>query len=166
MRRIRSLMVIGAVGVAAAAAMVESPRVGASQAADGYTSDCPAAFVTSTVRALVRSFNSGNVAAVGRLVAEEPLFEWFSAPGRTPAARRLGQAAKDRSTLADYVRERHLHHEVLTLLQISTTDHAEGNFGLRLTRWADDYPRRTIDGKGAAVCNARGAKLIVWSLGG
>jgi hypothetical protein len=163
MRRIRSFTIVGAIGVAV---VVGTQQASAVRSANGYTSDCPAALVVSSVRALARSFNAGNATAVDRLVAKEPLFLWFSAPGRTPAARRLGEASKDRTTLGEYVRERHLHHETLSLTQISTRDHAEGNFGLRLTRRADDYPQRTIDGKGAAVCNSSSAKLIVWSLGG
>jgi hypothetical protein len=134
--------------------------------ADGYGPNCSAELVTSAIRKLVAFANAGMIMAADRLVAPEPIFEWFSAPGATRAARRLGPASKDRATLRAYLRERHRHHERLTLEKVMTGDHALGNFGLILTRRADDYPLRRIDGKGAAVCNSSRAMVFVWSLGG
>ena len=150
----------------AAAKVDASSRVIGVRKADGYGTKCSAALVTSTIRNLVAYANAGMTVAADRLVAPEPLFEWFSAPGATRAARRLGSSSKDRSTLPAYLRERHVHHERLTLEKVMTSDHALGNFGLILTRRADDYPQRRIDGKGAVVCNSNRAKVIVWSLGG
>jgi hypothetical protein len=114
--------------------------------------------VQTLVRKLVVAFNAGNAAAVDRLVAHEPAFQWFSAPGTSPAAQRLGKKAEDRSTLAAYVRLRHRHHERWTNVV------TQGNLAITLTRQADDYPRSRVRGKGEVVCHGSLAKLIVWSL--
>ena len=82
------------------------------------------------------------------------------------AARRLGKESMDRSSLRAYVVLRHRHRERLTLRSIETTDHSRGNFRLVLVRRADDYPVRTIEGKGAVDCSGTNPHVIVWSLGG
>jgi hypothetical protein len=119
---------------------------------------CSAGTVAQLVRSLVAAFNAGSAATVDRLVAREPEFQWFSAPGTSAAASRLGKRAEDRSTLRAYIRLRHRHHERWTHVRV------EGNLGLTLTREADDYARSRVRGKGEAVCTGGVARIIVWSL--
>jgi hypothetical protein len=110
------------------------------------------------VRSLTAAFNAGDLAAVDRLVAREPAFQWFAMGGTSPAANRYGKKAEDRSTLLAYVRQRHRHHERWTDVV------AQGNLQIALTRQADDYHRSRNHDKGEVVCRGAVAKLIVWAL--
>ena len=112
------------------------------------------------VRALSTAFNAGNDLAVHRLVAAEPAFQWFSAPGSSRDARRLGPEAYDRSTLREYVRQRHRHRERWTNVEFG----GELRLPLTLTREADDYRRSRVRGKVDAICTGRSARIIAWSL--
>jgi hypothetical protein len=114
--------------------------------------------VATLVRSLTLAFNAGNAAAVDRLVAREPAFQWFAMGGTSPAANRYGKEAEDRSTLLAYVRLRHRHHERWTNVL------TQGNLQIALTRQADDYHRSRNHGKGEVVCHGSVAKLIVWAL--
>jgi hypothetical protein len=119
---------------------------------------CTTGQVERLVRSLTVAFNAGNAAAVDRLVAREPAFQWFAMGGTSPAAQRYGKEAEDRSTLAAFVRLRHRHHERWTNVV------TQGNLGIALTRQADDYHRSRNHGKGEVVCRGSVAKLIVWAL--
>jgi hypothetical protein len=119
---------------------------------------CAPGQVERLVRALTVAFNAGNTAAIDRLVAREPAFQWFAMGGTSPAANRYGKKAEDRSTLLAYVRQRHRHHERWTNVV------TQGNLQIALTRQADDYHRSRNHGKGEVVCHGSVAKLIVWAL--
>jgi hypothetical protein len=108
-----------------------------------------------TASAVIAAFNRGDAVALNRLVAPEPAFEWFSAGGPNRNARRLGSDADNRSTLGAYVRQRHRHHERWTAVSLLL---------LRLTRVADDMPRRTENGKYEATCRSGHASMSVWSV--
>lgn len=162
--RIGCWLIVAIATAAYAGSLSDSQAQGASDRV--VASPCSASKVTVTVRELLRFYNAGDVRQAGGLVAQEPAFQWFSAPGPTRASRRLGASSKVRGTLDAYFRERHSHHERLTLTKLEVTNQGQGNFALHLVRAADDFPRRAIEGKGAVSCGAAGSKVIVWSLGG
>jgi hypothetical protein len=146
------------IDIARALRPVASGHMPAGSPASLDRNGCRPGQARAVVRSLVAAFNAGNSAAVDGLVAPEPEFHWFSAPGTSPAAHRLGNKAKDRSTLAAYVRLRHRHHERWANVVI------QGNLAITLTRRADDYARSRVHGKGEVFCHGSVAKLIVWSL--
>jgi hypothetical protein len=119
------------------------------------------------VRALffgfVDAFNKGDLRRLNRLFALEPGFEWYSthAPGE-----RFDNAAKNRSTLIPYFRERHAMGERLKVrsLRIKGRD-----VQYSLIRSADDLEPTRYDGKAAARCYVKQPKpdtaIVVWSMG-
>lgn len=140
--------------IAASASAVPAAAVG------GTASGCTAARSDRLVHSLVSAFNAGNVAAVDRMVARKPAFQWFSVVGPTSASRRLGTAAHDRSTLGSFVRLRHRYHERWTHVTVKGVV----GLALRLDRRADDVPLRKAVGKAEVICNGRTARIIVWSI--
>jgi hypothetical protein len=131
--------------------------------ADSAASRCPASTQVRLVRSLVAAFNTGNAAAVDRLVAPEPAFRWFSAIGPD---HRLGKRAEDRSTLRAYIRVRHRHRDHLTLMGFGSIDEqGHVDLSLVLKRRADDYrPPNPIRAKQDSVCPSGHAWLVVWSM--
>ena len=126
---------------------------------------CTADATQSLIRAFVRDYGRGQVIAIGRMWAPAPRFQWFSTG---PPGTRLGERAKDRSTLVTYFQTRVRAREQirLTLLR-SGYDPARDivNFGGKLVRTAKDMrPRGPQDFKGAADCFSGRPLLIVWSM--
>jgi hypothetical protein len=124
---------------------------------------CPPAAQVQLVRSLVAAFNAGDYRALGRLVAPEPAFQWFSAIGPDG---RIGKEAENRATLAAYIRKRHRHHDHLSLVGFGAVD-AQGRLDLtlRIRRRADDYrPRNLIPAKQDESCSGPRPLLIVWSM--
>jgi hypothetical protein len=118
------------------------------------------------VHSFVRDYGAGRVAAINRMWAPEPRFQWFST-GKPGA--RLERPAYVRSTLTRYFRSRVRVHERLRLTELRAGyDPARGivNFSGKLVRSADDIrPRRPPhDFKGAADCVSGRPMLIVWSM--
>jgi hypothetical protein len=97
--------------------------------------------------------------------APSPRFQWFSTG---PPGARLGERAKDRTTLATYFRTRVRARERIRLTILGagydpTRDIV--NFGGKLVRTAKDIrPRGPQDFKGAADCLSGRPLLIVWSM--
>lgn len=104
------------------------------------------------MRDVVDAYNVGDVATVDALFAPEGKFEWYSENGL-----REGAAARDRSTLVQYVSQRHADGDVLTLAKVEPG--SGGNFAFYL----DGGAEREILSKGALDC-ATGL-VFVWSLG-
>ncbi len=73
---------------------------------------CSADTTKALVRKFVRNYNDGRVAAIDRLWAPEPRFQWFSTG---PPGARLGSHAYNRATLAAYFRARERVHERIRL---------------------------------------------------
>jgi hypothetical protein len=125
---------------------------------------CTAVTTKALVQKFVRNYDSGQVAAIDRLWAREPYFEWFST--RAPGAR-LGPAAYNRSTLASYFRARVRAHENLRVIRLGAGYDAKRNivnFAGKLVRRADHLPAGDPqDFKGAVRCANR-PLLIVWSM--
>jgi hypothetical protein len=145
-----------------AAALTPISSVGA---APGRTVACTAATTKALVRSFVADYDQGRVAAINRMWAPEPYFQWFST--RAPGGR-SGAQAYDRATLVAHFRARVRAHERLVLTQLEagydpTRDIV--NFGGYLLRSADDIhsPARHSF-KGAADCRSGSPSLIVWSM--
>ena len=133
-------------------------------AASGST--CTADATRVLVRSFARDYSAGRVAAINRMWAPAPRFQWFSTgkPGE-----RSGRPAHVRSTLARYFRSRAKVHERLRLTELGAGYDPQRkivNFGGKLVRSADDIrPRRPPhDFKGAADCVSGRPTLIVWSM--
>src|SRR4051812_2052796 len=102
---------------------------------------CTGPATTALVHRFVASYAAGRVAAIDRMWAPEPRFQWYSTldPGR-----RLGARAYDRSTLAAYFRSRVRAHERIRLLELGAgydPDRKLVDFGGKLVRRADDMRR-------------------------
>jgi hypothetical protein len=111
----------------------------------------------------VDAFNRGDLRRLNRLFALEPGFEWYStqAPGE-----RFDNAAKNRSTLIPYFRERHAMGERLKVRSLRIKGRGV-QYGL--IRSADDLEPTRYDGKAAARCYVKQPKpdtaIVVWSMG-
>jgi hypothetical protein len=153
---VAGLRVFMAAGVAAIAA---SPV--AAEPFVRTTSGCTADATTALIRGFVRDYDHGRVAAMNRVWAPEPYFQWFS------AGRRSGSRAYDRASLAAYFDGRVRTHERIRLLELGAGYDPKRNivnFAGRLVRSADDLQPVTLPFKGAAACRRTGPSLIVWSM--
>jgi hypothetical protein len=137
----------------------------AAGAPSGHAARCTADSTRALVRVFVADYNAGRVAAIDRLWAPEPYFQWYSTIG---PGTRLGSKAYDRATLATYFRARVRVHEKLVLTKLGAGYDATRNlvnFAGKLVRSADDLPTTAPkDFKGAAACPPGGPALIVWSM--
>ena len=133
-------------------------------AALGPVRDCTRAEVRRTVRSFVQAFDRGWLARLDSLFAPADRFQWYStgAPGR-----RLGDAARDRSTLTRYFADRHAAGERLELTRVTGGGNAHGyaDFHVWLKRSARDLPPTRYEAKGAAICSDSGDAIAVWSMG-
>jgi hypothetical protein len=133
----------------------------------GAKTRCTAREVRAAVKGFVAELNRGDLRALDRRFSPASRFEWYSTPA---PGERFGEAAKDRSTLIPYFKERHARHERLTLRRFDYNGASAaryGNFEYTLTRRADDLRRPTrYEGKGAAWCfKAAPDEIFVWSMG-
>jgi len=128
-------------------------------------SPCTADATRVLVHSFVRGYGAGRVAAINRMWAPEPRFQWFST-GRPGA--RLGAPAYVRSTLPRYFRSRVRVHERLRLTELRARYDPRRrivNFFGKLVRSAADIrPRPPSDFKGAADCVSGRPTLIVSSM--
>ena len=113
------------------------------------------------------AFNHGNYARLESLFAAEPAFGWFSSnsPGR-----RIRQEAERRSTLIQYIRQRHSQRDRLRLarLPVVTAGGQRSGLGLELWRSAADFRNgkwSRVSGKASLVCHEQSPKFLVMSLG-
>jgi hypothetical protein len=137
----------------------------AAGVAPGARARCTADATKALVRSFVRSYGTGRVAAIDRMFAPEPRFQWFSS-GKPGA--RLGAAAYERSTLGRYFRSRVRAHERMRVTELGAGYDPRRrivNFAGKLVRSADDIRvRPPQDFKGAADCLSGPPTLIVWSM--
>jgi hypothetical protein len=109
----------------------------------------------------VAAFNRGDLRRLDRLFAREPEFGWYSTqePGE-----RFDYAAKNRSTLIPYFRERHAMGE---RLKMQSFQNRGSGFQYGLIRSADDLEPTRYDGKGQAHCypGSSPKTIFVWSMG-
>jgi hypothetical protein len=128
---------------------------------------CTASEVETLVGRFVEAFNAGDTAALDRLFAPEPAFEWYSTGG---PGERLDPIARDRPSLLPYFTARHARGERLDLRSLTfngntTGSRTYGNFVYSLVRSADDLEPTDYRGKGAALCyRNRADELFVWSM--
>jgi len=126
---------------------------------------CTAKTTEALVQRFVREYNGGELAAIDRLWAPEPYFQWFSSG---PPGARLGPSAYNRATLAAYFRARVRAHERLRLTELHAGYDPERNivnFTGKLVRGTADLPAGSPhDFKGAADCISGKPTLIVWSM--
>src|ERR687886_910204 len=149
-----------------AVALVAVVLAAPAGAAETRASACTADATRVLVQSFARSYSSGRVAAINRMWAPEPRFQWFSTgkPGG-----RLGPPAYVRSSLARYFRSRVRVHERLRLTDLRAR-YDPGreivNISGKLVRSADDIRRRRPpqDFKGATDCVSGRPMLIVWSM--
>jgi hypothetical protein len=129
---------------------------------------CTTSEVETLVGRFVEAFNAGDTAALDRLFAREPEFEWYTTDG--PGERDI-PLAYDRGSLVSYFRDRHDRGEALDLHSVTfngntTGARTYGNFVYSLTRRADDLEPTDYRGKGAALCYpTRADQIFVWSMG-
>ena len=145
--------------------MFLAPLVSVALLASGR-GGCTADATKTLVSSFARSYSAGRVAAIDRMFAPEPRFQWFSSG---PPGARAGAPAHERSTLRRYFRARVRAHERIRITELGAGYDPRRrivNFGGKLVRSADDTrPRRPPqDFKGAADCVSGRPTLIVWSM--
>lgn len=141
---------------------------GALAAAPGR---CTEAETRRAVTGFVAAWNRGDLAALDRLVAPEPVFKWFSSGA--PGSR--GAAAYDRSSLRRYFARRHARGDRIAIVFFrfngsdARVDGDYGHFEYTLRRSAQDYRQgeafRAV-GKGAVNCSLPRTAIAVWSMSG
>lgn len=151
---------------AAAAALILPAGSGAIPPAG--TDPCGRASTREVVRELVADFGTGRIEHLDSLFAPEPDFQWYSSPN---PGRRMGRAARRRSTLASYFRARQAHRDRLVLRAFHLTGDGRrwSDFWVELWRSASDFRRGhrfATSAKGAVACREGEPHLIVLSLGG
>jgi hypothetical protein len=167
-RRLQLTLAVAVAVVASTASVAQAAgsRIGAGSGGSlRQEIGCTADATKALVRTFVRDYNNGRVAALDRLWAPEPRFQWFSTG---PPGARLASRAYERATLAAYFRTRvHVHERIrLTELRAGYDPNRNiVNFSGKLVRSADDLrPRPPHNFKGAAECYSAGPTLIVWSM--
>ena len=112
------------------------------------------------------AFNRGDGSELARMLAPEPTFQWYSAPG--PDGRVV--ARYRRSTALAYLAQRHRHGERLDLVMIDVGYEKEryiGHVSYVITRQANDLvpigEPGLVVGKGAIDCGS--STVAVWSMG-
>jgi hypothetical protein len=129
----------------------------APNAASGST--CTPAQTEAVFDAFIDAFDSGDAAALDRLIAPAQSFVWFSVSG---AGRRLGESSKVRSTVPKYFADRHAQRDQFRDTTFQGGGH--GQFGFLLTRMADDELPSRYEGKGSVLCGDAGNVINVWSM--
>lgn len=131
-----------------------------------FPDPCRPHSVARLVLDFFRAFNRGDDGELARLLAPEPAFQWYSAPG--PGGRVV---AKYRPSAARaYFAQRHRHGERLNLVMIDVDYERErdvGHVSYVITRQANDLEPigepGLVVGKGAIDCGSR--TVAVWSMG-
>lgn len=125
--------------------------------------DCAPGEAHATFDSFVRAFNAGDRAALDRLIAPASSFVWFSVSG---AGKRVGDASKDRATLARYFAARHGQRDQVRDVTWRGGGNSNGyaNFQFLLVRMADDELPSRYEGKGAVTCDDQGDSIAVWSM--
>jgi hypothetical protein len=127
-------------------------------------SHCGSADVRSALVSFATALNQGDFLALDRLFAEKPDFQWYVTDGR------IGAASKRRDTLIPYFRRRHRRGEQLALHRFQFVGNSPhwGNFQMTMRRQLPGVRGERFalaPGKGAAVCDDQGTRLIVMSFG-
>jgi len=138
----------------------------ASAAPPTNTQPCDRDSTRSALRSFIGAFNGGSFEQLDALFAQEPHFQWYSAPA---PGQRLGADARRRDTLVPYFRRRHAAGDRLRLRTFDWNGKSAhwSNFGfvaLRSKPQADGWIRS--ESKGAAICDGGRPTLITISLGG
>lgn len=130
---------------------------------------CDVGALRTTLAALVRAYNRGDLRRLDRLFSRER-FVWYSSSDPGARAR---DAAETRATLIPYFRQRHRHGDRLILLTSRFNGYEQqrdiGHFALSGRRRADDFRGGRwfrMVGKGALDCSKPPLKIAVMSLGG
>jgi len=136
----------------------------AGLAGTGLGTAAPGCAARPVVEEFMAALNAGDLERVDQLFAAEGKgWNWYSVGDR--AGQRLRAASMDRSTLSAYFASRVTQHEELRLVRID--ENGNGNFGMLLTRRADDLRDGNPvqrNGKGWVSCST--GQIGVWSLGG
>jgi hypothetical protein len=126
----------------------------------GCTARTPRAFVTDFLAA----FNRGDLGRVDRLVAPKRRFRHYTVSGAP--GERVGEGARSRSTLIEYLAGRRGHSEQLLLTWFAVARRGPGNatFQFDVVRSADDLELPTLyRGTGAVNCTGR-RRLVTWAM--
>jgi len=134
--------------------------------ADPTTAACALEETAGTVVAFLEAAGDGAPDVVDRFVSGDR-FAWYSVNG--PAGRRVDPDARNRSTLEDYLAERHAQSERYELVELSVRDDPAtrlAHLGMVLSRRADDIADGpvTVQAKGALNCGS--GTIVSWSVGG
>lgn len=155
--RVAGAIVVASIGIA----LLVAPAAGSPPTGPSH---CGPKAIRSTLVSFTAALNGGDLDALDELFAEKPDFQWYSTDGR------IGAAAKRRDTLIPYFRRRHARGERLRLASFRFTGNSRhyGNFEMSMGRrvpgvaGGDWLP---VPGKGAAICDESGTRLIVMSFG-
>lgn len=145
---------------------ISRPEVVITRENTSFPKACRPQSVARLVLHFFGAFNRGDDGELSRLLAPEPAFQWYSAPGPDGKV-----VAKYRPSAARaYFAQRHRHDERLQLIMIDVSYEKErdtGHVSYVITRQADDLEPRDepglVVGKGAIDCGS--GTVAVWSMG-
>ena len=136
----------------------------------GGPPDCNLRDVVGLVSTFIGAFNKGDSPVLRDVFADERGFEWYSVTEGDPDHGGRHFVTYDKSGLAKYFAERHLHHESLRLLMMDVAHSAyTASTAFTLARTADDLTALGIRndvavGKAEIRCLKK-PELFVWSMG-
>ena len=130
-----------------------SPSTATSEAGNGICANPDE--LRNLISEFIDAYDKGQPGLADRFFANAPAFQWYS---EQPL--REGASAYDRTTLDEYLRQRHADGDQLTVVSVdfNSVRGGIGNFGFVLDRRGTRLPS-----KGALDCASR--KFIVWSIG-
>ena len=145
---------------------VSRPEVVIARDDASFPDACRPQSVARLVLDFFGAFNRGDDRELSRLLAPEPAFQWYSAPGPDGKV----DATYRPSAARTYLAERHRHGERLQLVMIDVSYEKErdiGHVSYVITRQANDLEPigdpGLVVGKGAIDCGS--GTVAVWSMG-
>jgi len=151
-------------GLLLAAMIFATGHVLASASGARPQAGCAARTPRAVVTDFLAAFNRGDLRRVDRLVAPKRQFRHFTVSGAP--GERVGQDARTRSTLIEYLAERRGRSErlLLTWFAVSRRVPASATFRFDVVRSADDFaPERLYRGSGTISCAGR-SRLATWAM--
>lgn len=145
---------------------ISRPEVVIARDDTSFPDACRPRSVARLVLDFFGAFNRGDDGKLSRLLAPEPAFQWYSAPGPDGKV----DATYRPSATRTYLAQRHRHGERLQLVMIDVSYEKKrhiGHVSYVITRQANDLEPKgepgLVVGKGAIDCGS--GTVAVWSMG-
>lgn len=129
--------------------------------------NCDVEAVETVVQDFLRAFNGGDMDTAMQKIAVAEQFKWYSVGQTGDPGSRLGEEAKNRARLADYLHARHEQRERIVAKELRVTGNSEygqgENFAMSVLRSAEDLAIGGIRAWGKGVVDCMSAKIVLLS---